>query len=265
MKVIKIKTSIRTDVEVKMLSSLHKEKSNSKIENYTRISVNSNNNNDLSTNINLTSSTQGECNIIFGDSLYHFLNTELPEDIGVTRKTIDLINQEIQSGNNNLITYEYNNLGYKLFTSNLNNGTYSNLESSPISANIIDLNVNKFIKNYNLIRSQDKNLFILLIKDSLNNVFTTTKEVYINKIKKGFSAVIKAPINDSTTAAKDGFNTNDPMFFFFKNTTRNIELKLTVTSDSNLLAADKTNIVIDKIKINEGLKKEYNNLLYDLK
>ena len=257
MKVYKIKTSIRSDVESKIISTLHKEKNNSLTENYSKISINNNNN--ISTDNELTGLTDGDCNIIFNDSLYTFLNKELPEEIETTYKVLNLINHTILNtlGNGvDFFEFQYIKVGYKLFISNIINGVYNNN---------IEFDFKNFINEYNSILSQEKNFFVLLIKDSLGNEFATTKKANRNKIRQGYSSVIKVPISDSTTGVKDGFNTNDVMKFYYKNITKNIELELIVNSYTNLLAADKENIIVNLIEIKEESKKIYNNLIYELK
>jgi len=256
MKVYKIKTSIRSDVESKMISALHKEKNNSLTENYSKISINNNN---ISIDDELTGSTDGDCNIIFNDSLYSFLSKELPEEIETTYKVLNLINITILNALDKGVDFfelEYINVGYKSFVSNILNGFYNNY---------IEFDFKNFIKEYNLILSEEKDLFVLLIKDSLGNEFATTKKANRNKIRQGYSSIIKVPINDSTTEIKDGFNTNDVMSIYYKNITKNIELELIVNSYTNLLAVDKENIIVNLIEISKESKKIYNNLIYDLK
>lgn len=251
MKILNTKPTVSKEFIVSKFEKIHKNKSNSTVEKYTRVGFNDKDS--LIIDETQTNTTDGNCSIIFGSgALYMFINNILPEEKDVTHYNLFII--EFYINKSEQVGLEYKKLGYKKFIGKLLKGEFKG-------------KLQYEEEMYEQIISADFShvkTFYLQLEDSNQNVFGKTSTSVLSKISQTSSSAIKAPINDSDTNVKDGFNTNDDIKIFLINTYYNITIELLCEGDPDMQAADKKEINITNIKASDSDIKKYNTLIAKL-
>jgi len=198
---------------------------------------------------NTTSNTDGSCNIILEKSFYDFLENKLPEEILVTKVKLNFI-QELLSNHtlSPFVKEELAKFKIREFIDKLLLGGYNQIHqdmfyfSKALEENILSIKQNVIIN----------------VKDSNENVFTTTLELNRAIVNENFISIIKCPIDDGNTSNKDGFTGGETMYFYLKSINSNIEIPLNITANQALTAADKKEIIITSIDIDQKFYNVYN-------
>lgn len=198
---------------------------------------------------NSTNNTDGSCSVILEKSFYDFLENKLPEEILVTKAKLNFIQQLLSNSTlSPFVKQELAKFKIREFIDNLLLGEYNQVHqdmvyfSRALEENILSIKQNIIIK----------------VKDSNENVFTTTLELNRVIVNENFISIIKCPIDDSDTSNKDGFTGGETMYFYLKSINSNIEIPLNITANQALTAADKKEIIITSIDIDQKFYNVYN-------
>lgn len=208
-------------------------------------------NNVLVSDDSATPNTDASCNVIFDKNFYFFLNSKLPEELMVTKLKLNLISfllvEKIE-----FVLQELKTINRFKFIENLIDGVY---DKKHIHSQYDILEIKKSL--IDSIRNQNQEI-ILKAKDSNGNIFSKTQSFDRSKITEHFISSIKCPINDPDTTNKDGFNSAEQIYFFIESVESEIEIPLIIESSTTITAADKKEIPITNIEIENKFYHKYN-------
>jgi len=251
MKAYRTKTSITLDVRKKMFSRIHKEKSNSTVNEYILVNPNLNSNSFTNDNTN-TNTTDGKFELVF-ENFYNFIHNILPEPENVTLYKLKQIETliDINLGIGIDLVEIYKGRGYFLFIQDVLEGNYEMFGREQFIEAILSI-PDKF--DYN---------FIILAKDSEGTTHAQTESIAVSQIQQNSVSVLSCPMSDSQTTNKDGFAANDVVTLFFKNTTTNKEI-IIFTNPSVITANNLSTITLEEYIIKQYTIKHYNPVLFGI-
>ena len=238
---------------IERMTEIHIKKNNAVNKFYQRANQKSDstNNSVLVVNDNETNTNDGSTVVLFNSVFYFFLRDKFPEEEGLTRKKLSLVNFLIETDISGFIKKESESNNKEFVFKSFFAKNYDHL--IPDAEKIREEWFSLDFKIYNT--------YILVFKDDNNQEFTKTHTIVKDEITEKFSASIKCPISDSQTTVKDGFNANDNINIFIRNINTQKEVKLIISTDVNFTAQDLKTITITNIDISQKDYKEYNKLL----
>jgi hypothetical protein len=238
---------------IQRMSEIHIKKNNAVNKFYQRADQQSDASNGsvLVVNENETNNSDGSVVILFNDVFYYFLKDKFPEEEGLTKEKLSLVNFLIQTDISGVIKKEAENNNKEIVFNRFFAEKYDHLIPQP--QGIRETWFKLDFKIYNT--------YVLVFKDDNNQEFTKTHTIIRHEITDKFLASIKCPISDSQTTVKDGFNANDNINVFIKNVNTQREVKLILSTNVSLTAQDLKTITITDININQKDYIAYNKIL----